>query len=622
MKITIIRSLAILGLSVFGLLRVQAQVCGADHRRSVIEEQLPVAKEMQKQLDEQIRKRGIQRYLQTLGIQTSDLRSGGTYQGPIYEIPVVVHVIESNADSLSHLKRTDEQIRTWIDNCNKMFATTYGNGYFAEGEGKHGGTVIPFRLVLAKRTSSCQATTGIIRYNGSSLPGYDHGGIKFDKTYTDSCITTDQMRKLAPHWADGHYYNIYVVTGFDGDKTKSGLMGWATFPSTTWSLYETVMKATVVTNPDDNTLAHEIGHALGLDHPFVGATITPDQNETVEAKHCPANNDCTKDNDQICDTEPTANLLNVSPMPTDTTINPCTGLPYEGIQYNIMNYAAVKRKFTVGQRERALAQFFTFKGALVNSLGATEPDAASSIDLSLSPATCNPSGIKNPGFSVTMSHIRLNDINHVGNDYASATNFYADHTTNNCLSKSYTDISASEESTITITTSQVNPGYYKVWIDFNNDGIFSESPNDGEVICDKNSTKGEVLTITFTPPGNAVKNTYLRMRVRGDWTEGQACDTLLYGRVEDFAVRIVDAYSSAVSSETAPREVVVFEKSSNTILALNTVDTVFGYYEIFDLQGKLLQKGTSSSNRIRLNMTLPSGAYLVKYKGKTIKINT
>lgn len=112
------------------------------------------------------------------------------------------------------------------------------------------------------------------------------------------------------------------------------------------------------------------------------------------------------------------------------------------------------------------------------------------------------------------------------------------------------------------------------------------------------------------------------MRVRGDWTEGKACDTLLYGRVEDFAVRIVDAYSSAVSSETTPREVVVFEKSSNTILVLNTVDTVFGYYEIFDLQGKLLQKGTSSSNRIQLNTTLPSGAYLVKYRGKTIKINT
>lgn len=613
--------LSLLCLCMFAGIKVQAQTCGFDYKRHLVEKQFPAIKEAQLQLDEQIRQQGVQRYLRGLGIDASDLRSGGAYAGTIYEIPVVVHVIESSADSLKHLKLTDDQIRTWIENCNKMYATTYGNGYYAEGDGIHGGAIIPFRLVLAKRTPTCQPTTGIIRYNGSSLPGYDHGGVKYSNTYSDSCITLDQMRQLAPHWTDGSYYNIYIVTGFDGDKKEWGLMGWAHYPNVPWSIYETVMRATVVTNLHDSTLAHEFGHALGLMHPFEGTTVIPDSDEAgVKASDCPVNNDCTKDNDQVCDTEPTANLLNIWNIPTDTTTNPCTGMPYEGVQFNIMNYTNAKRKFTVGQRERALAQFLTQKGALINSLGAIEPDAASVIDLSMVPARCRPQSLKNEGYSVAMSHIKLNALDRMVEDGASATNFYKDCTLDNCLVKGYTDISATEQSTLTLTTSIHNTGHYLVWIDYNNDGAFSSTT---EKIYDKwSATKGEVLNITFTPPANAVKDKYLRMRVKSDFGSSiLPCDMLLYGRVEDYAVRIAEGYSSIEGNNPVASEVVVFDKNTNNILLLNAVDTSFGHYEVYDLQGRLLLKGTSPTSRISLNTTLPAGAFLVKYRGKTVKVN-
>lgn len=253
------------------------------------------------------------------------------YTGIIYEIPVVVHVIESSSASNASLTLTDAQIQTWIENCNKMYATTYGNGFFPEGTGPDKGNVIPFKLVLAKRTPQCTSTNGIIRYNGSTLTDYDDYGVKDSGTNGPS---TDQVKVIAPHWPESSYFNIYIVIGFDGDKSTYGLMGWAGLPTNSNSSYESFMKATVVTNSNDSTLAHEFGHSLGLYHPFDGASTMP---TSPQLSDCPANNDCATDNDRVCDTEPTACLLNVYPTPANTATNPCTSSLYQGIQHNIMN---------------------------------------------------------------------------------------------------------------------------------------------------------------------------------------------------------------------------------------------------------------------------------------------
>lgn len=103
------------------------------------------------------------------------------YNGPIYEIPVVVHIIESNSEEgftdNKTLRLIDEQVKTWIENTNKIYAITYGNGFFPEGPGQKEGAVIPFRLVLAQRTKDLKTTTGIFRYNGDNIPGYGLYGV-------------------------------------------------------------------------------------------------------------------------------------------------------------------------------------------------------------------------------------------------------------------------------------------------------------------------------------------------------------------------------------------------------------------------------------------------------------
>ena len=585
--------------AIFSSMMSFAQTCGYTAVQNELESRNPQVKANREAAEAKLLQTDVRSYLNGIGATSKN----ALYTGTIYEIPTVVHIITSTDPSNAGLSLTDAQIQTWIDNCNKMYATTYGNGFFPEGPGSLDGNVIPFKLSLAKRTPQCTATNGIVRYNGSTIAGYDANGVNRNTT---SGASIAQIRTLAPHWAENAYFNIYIVLGFDGDKGTAGLMGWCSFPSNPDSDYDSFMRVAVVTNTNDTTLAHEFGHGIGLDHVFEGASSSPGNNPT--ASDCPPNANCTTDNDKVCDTSPSASLLSVYPTPTNAAINPCTGTNYDGVQYNVMNYTDQGYKFTAGQRDRGIAMFMASRANLTQSLGAT--------DLALDPGagtlvanSCVPTSTITPGnYSGGPKKVVLGTINNSSETY----NNYVDYSANNCLSKVvYTDIPETGSSQLTVTFAGFDQ-YIKAWIDYNNNGILETS----EVIGVSPAlvpVASSPYTITFTPPASAVKNTFLRMRVIASEADDVACQDIQYGQAEDYSVRITTtlATSETISGSTG---MVVYTKSDNKLTLVNSTPIKdFGKYEIFSLSGRLIQKGTAKQEII-LKQALPKGTYVIHYQ--------
>ena len=202
-KKTYMRKKLLLLLLLISIMSYSQKTCGYDVHQTELERTSPEIRKAREEAEAKLLAMDVKAYLKKFGASYRN----SAYTGPIYEIPVVVHVIESSDASNAGLHLTDAQIQTWINNANKMYATTYGNGFPAEGNGSLDGTVIPFKLTLAKRTPQCTATSGIVRYNGSTLAGYDQYGV-YDSS---NGVTTSQIRTLAPHWPESSYFNIYIV---------------------------------------------------------------------------------------------------------------------------------------------------------------------------------------------------------------------------------------------------------------------------------------------------------------------------------------------------------------------------------------------------------------------------
>ena len=604
------------------------KICGFDLVMEKLDRKYPDLKKIRQEADEKLSVINKQAYLNKVGATTS---WNALYTGQIYEIPVVVHVIESSASANSNLAVTDQEIIDWLDRANRMYATTYGNGFYPEGSGPTGGAVIPFKLTLAKRAPNCSPTTGIVRYNGSTLAGYDNYGVV--KQGNNGVQDFEIKNQLAPHWPESSYFNIYVVIGFDGQQQLSyGLMGYAAFPETYDYSYESFMKVATIKNNGDTTLTHELGHAFGLYHTFQG--ISPSSQT-----ECPANNNCATDGDRVCDTSPSRSMYGV-PVPPNTSTDPCTGQNYDGTQYNVMNYTNVNRKFTDGQRDRAVMLMMEFRKNLLNSTAAKDPSLVIPSPVSVINAQCNPAGILHPAnnnFAIGPNRVVMGSISSITNGYDSdeaAPMFYVNYAAATCIRPAYyTDIAANTATPLKVTYgngfSQSDKFRTKVWIDYNNNGAFEASElvvNDISAVL--SSGQNKTITNDITPPAGAVKNTYLRMRIAVDAAtyasaalpDFDACSQLQYGQMEDYAVRIMDVLATSEAQNNTDAKI-VFLKAENKLKLAGRKNEIFGDYQIIDMSGRLIQKGNEKTNEIQINQQLSKGTYIINYSSNDKKVS-
>lgn len=109
----------------------------------------------------------------------------------------------------------------------------------------------------------------------------------------------------------------------------------------------------------------------------------------------------------------------------------------------------------------------------------------------------------------------------------------------------YTTVTAGTTVPLSVTSGTANVVATKVWIDYNNDGVFSDTTEKVmDVAGNKNGTNTVNVAIPATP---SVTNQLLRMRVVTNFSSvGNACAKPAYGQVEDYGVII---QSSTLSTE-------------------------------------------------------------------------
>jgi PKD repeat protein len=242
---------------------------------------------------------------------------------PKYIIPVVFHVFHNNGSE----NLTDAQINSIISNLNK---------YYSGDPSVVGGVrpifkdiiaVTNFEFRLAKKDPKGNCTNGIVR-------------IQTEQTNK----ATQEIKKLST-WDTKRYLNIWsAATIYSGGAVVGG---YAQFPFGDGSSTTDGLLIDAQQSLSGNTVSHEIGHCMGLYHPFNGS-----------------NTDSCSDGDGVFDTPPSYFINSVGGKVIgrgnhcpDQTFNTCSSdnpdLPDQ--QENIMDYfegACSGVMFTLGQLER------------------------------------------------------------------------------------------------------------------------------------------------------------------------------------------------------------------------------------------------------------------------------
>jgi len=441
--------------------------------------------------------------------------------GDIYIIPVVVHVIHLGEAVGTGTNISDAQINSAITNLTDTYRNAFGNSIDNNIE-----------FQLAVRNPDCNTTTGIVRVDGSGVPNYAADGVSIGGP---GAIEND-VKDLSK-WPTDQYMNFWIVTEIDGNNGGFGTQGYANFPFAGDPYNGAVMMASIFgydpTNaqpsfnlnaPGDNSTAiHEVGHFLSLFHTFQG---------DGGGGACPGNITVGTDSDGCADTPP--HMRNASTCPADGTNNPCTGGNLDEVKLNYMDYSSCPVKFTSDQKDRMRACLEGPRLSLITSLALTPPTGTFTPPIA---ATCTPNtqaaglgggfgGITSVIFSNLNSPTSSSDIDGGYKDF-----------TGECLKVAYVELN--QVVPLTINT-WFNNHNVKVWIDYNNNGDFSDP---GEEVFNQSLTGGTPMTQNVTIPaiGGATIDTHLRMRVLGDLNAiPNSCTDPEFGQAEDYVVYITN----------------------------------------------------------------------------------
>ncbi|MBL7954922.1 MAG: PKD domain-containing protein [Flavobacteriales bacterium] len=280
-------------------------------------------------------------------------------------VPVVVHVLETGTDIGTI---SDAQVQDAIKVLNQRYRKVPGS----LGAGSGVDTQIEFALAVRDPQGNC--TNGITRHNMTGNTAYMNDGVQY---FGANGITESQVRAVSV-WDQTKYYNMWLVSEFDGNGGGAGLQGFAYFSgSHGTSVDGTIILVNAFKNPSSTTLAHELGHAFNVYHTFEG---------DADGTTCPSSGPCASTGDLVCDTPP--HIRSASNCNIGGT-NSCDGGSSNSLfVQNYMDYSsdACQNMFTAGQNVRIQAALTIDRASFLASNGnlSLVPPAAPSMDMGVS----------------------------------------------------------------------------------------------------------------------------------------------------------------------------------------------------------------------------------------------
>lgn len=281
-------------------------------------------------------------------VGATGVKGGGSQQllQHVVTIPVVVHVIYNNANQ----NISNTQIQSQIDVLNEDFRRLNADTGITRNIFKPFAGDAMVQFCLAQRDPAGNVTDGITRTATTQI----------------SWGCDDSMKYSAyggqDGWPGDQYLNIWVCN-------LNCANGYAYFPGTP-DPYDGVVVhyyvfgriGTVAPGYQGRTGTHEVGHYLGLYHPF-------DYQLCVGTS--PSN--CGSSGDLICDT-PASDYPGYG---CDTTLNSCTDSPvdFPNQVENFMDYADdnCRNMFSLDQIARMQLMLATYRNSLTTSPGCISP---------------------------------------------------------------------------------------------------------------------------------------------------------------------------------------------------------------------------------------------------------
>ena len=489
-------------------------------------------------------------------------------------IPVVVHVLYSAASENISDAQIQSQIAVLNEDYHKMNADAGSVPSAFAGLAADVGV----QFVLAKRTPTGVATTGIER-KSSTVTAWG---------------TADKIKKASTGgldaWASSQYLNLWVGT------IGGGILGYAQFPGGAAATDGVVIspvyigRTGTVAAPYNlgRTASHEVGHWLNLNH------IWGDDSGA-----------CTG-TDNVADT-PNQGAEHYG-KPTFPQVS-CSNGPNGDMFMNYMDYVDDNAMFmfSTGQSSRMNALFAAggARTSLLTSSGGTAPGG-----------TTPPPAVAycaSNGTSVAYEYIDYVKLGTIART-SGADGGYYDGTA------SSTSVAAGSAQTISFSagfTGTAYSEYVKVYIDYNQNGVFTDA---GElVVSAAASSSAATRTGTFTVPGTA-KSGSTRLRVvLSDNSATTSCGSYGYGETEDYTLSITGGTArtgatARLASGGSPEQYTLFPNPATEVLSiarpLNTDPEQPFSVRVYDLRGSEVRGLAFADGQLNVS-ALRAGVYLL-----------